>query len=97
MGARSLRVNVARPSDGFRIILSPAVEAHAQALLKDDPDFAWRWKSTLLRLAYTAHREGAPVGPKIHERIGVFEFPGLRILLAWRVLGDTVTIVRGDF
>jgi len=92
-------MNIARPAGGFNLNVAPAVRAFVDEVLPRHPELPRHWKAVLVRLRETAHKDGQPVDGDPSQRVGVFQpyFDGPRFKMAWRVLGDTVTIVAADF
>jgi hypothetical protein len=90
-------MQIARPTSGFRVIESPAVTSLIQAKCGEWPRLSVHWFGIKIRLKFTGHREGAPVG---NHRPGWRLFvddgdadAGLpRIKIVYLALGDTLTI-----
>ena len=73
------------------------MQAHVNGVLQAYPDFQWRWQAVLARLAATGHVAGEAIDGNVSQRATAFEMDGWRVKLAWRVLGDTLRVVRADF
>jgi len=90
-------MQIARPPDGFTVLQSKAVEALVEAHTTPNGQLTEHWLGIRLRLKFTGHREGVPVGP---HRPGWRLFvddgdpsAGLpRIRVVYRALGDTISI-----
>lgn len=68
-------------------------------LLSSHPELRVHWNAVIARLREAAHRMGQAVAGQAGQRAAVIQpsHDGPLIKLAWRVLGDTVTVVRADF
>lgn len=101
-GAGTRFVNIARPTDGFRIALSPPVRALVENEKTTRPGFEAFWDDIIERLKFTAHREGVSdrrLGPghrvwTTHDGVRAGQ---PRVRLVYHVLGDTVTIRMAQF
>jgi hypothetical protein len=88
-----------RPSDGFRIIVSTAVEKYIEAETEDNFRVAQFWSDILERLKYTALRESLPLEsqgvPKfLFIADGAPEFGIPTIKLIFEGFFDTLTITN---
>lgn len=92
-------MNIAKPPGGFRVVLAPSVAAFVEDLLDTHPDLEVHWRAVIARLRDAAHRMGQAVDGHPGRRAAVIQpsHDGPLIKIAWRVLGDTVTVVRADF
>jgi hypothetical protein len=92
-------MNVAKPPGGFNIVVRPAVQAMADDIIANHPEFPRHWQAVLARLKEAGHLAGGPVDGNASQRAGVFQpfYSGPNITLAWSVLGDTVTVIQGYF
>lgn len=90
-------MDIARPPQGFTISLSDTVIHMVATRVETVPDFERYWGDIVERLKFTAHREGEPE-PRLGRgfRLLVFSGDGIparpRVVLGYRVLGDTVSI-----
>jgi hypothetical protein len=89
-------LRIARPPEGFTIILKPFAEAAldgAKAAYRRMDDV---WQGICERLKFTAHREGEPLpnGSRVQQFSGDPRFGVPRIALVYRVVGDAVTIQK---
>jgi hypothetical protein len=90
-------MNIARPPNGFRVTESAAVAALIQANCENWPRLSVHWLGVKLRLKFTGHREGAPVGNhRPGWRLFVDDGDALaglpRIKVVYRALGDELAI-----
>lgn len=92
-------MNIAKPPGGFKLIVRPNVQAMADDIIANHPEFPKHWRAVLARLKESGHLAGMAVDGNNSQRTGVFQpfHNGPNITLAWKVLGDTVTIVSGYF
>ena len=89
-------MNVAKPPGGFNVELAPAVQRMVEDLLGRHPELERPWRAVIERLRQAAHTMGEPVGGVTTNRAAIVEpaYRGPKIWLAWRVLGDTVTVLN---
>ena len=91
-------MKIARPPDGFNVLIAPNVRKLVAAFGEAHPPFHRQWEAIVERLQYTGHREGVDeprVGPG--GRTAKFDLPdecGRRaIRIGYTVLGDRLTIL----
>jgi hypothetical protein len=89
-------MRIARPPEGFKIILSDGVKKTIDATRPGAPRFDEIWDGVCERLKFTAHREGEPLqhGVRIWQIDGDPAFGIPRIAIIYLVLGDAVTVQR---
>lgn len=86
----------ARPRDGFKVTWTSAVDALRLSHWAD-PDFQRHWGDLVERLAFMAHRDGAPE-PRLGngKRLAAYAADHCanrpRFVVGYLVLGDGVTI-----
>jgi hypothetical protein len=92
-------MNVAKPPSGFRIIITPVVQAMVDDLLANHPELPKHWRAVIERLKASGHIAGEAVAGNPAQRAAIIQpfYNGPNIWLAWRVLGDTITIIRAQF
>ena len=92
-------MNVAKPPGGFKVVVMPAVQVMVDDLLAHHPELLRNWRAVIARLQESGHIAGAAVDGNPGQRVASFQpFDNGPILnLAWRVLGDTVTVLRAMF
>ncbi len=89
----------AKGRDGFHLVLVPAVEEHQRLTLQDHPELFRYWDAVLQRLREAGHHMGTTVDGNDSHRVASIatEYDGPVIWIAWRVLGDTVTVLKATF
>ena len=91
-------MNIAKPPGGFNIVVTPPVQAFVDDLFAHHPELPRHWRAGLDRLRQAAHTMGEAIDGHPGQRAAIVQpfHNGPNIWLAWRVLGDTVTILRAD-
>jgi len=91
-------MNVARPPGGFNVVVRPNVQAFVNELCAHHPELPRHWKAVIERLKEAGHKAGEPVDGDASQRTAIFQpfYKGPNIWLAWRVLGDTITVLLAD-
>lgn len=92
-------MNIAKPPGGFWIVKVPAVQAMIDDTLAHHPELLKPWRAVEERLKASGHIAGDAVDGLSHQRAAIFQptANGPKIWLAWHVLGDTITILKGQF
>lgn len=88
-------MNIARPRDGFNLIVKDDAASVIQGYCVDDV-FHRQWYDLLEDMRFTGHRRGEPIKTHIKgSRVlaeGGFDGEPYRITVVYRALGDTLTI-----
>lgn len=82
-----------KPPGGFKVIVSPPVQAMVDDLLANHPEDGWRWTAVLARLSATGHIDGMPIGSHGSHRADTYELAKWKISLVWRVFHGEITIL----
>jgi hypothetical protein len=91
-------MQVARPADGFKIVVRPEVQQYIDAETEDNFRIAQYWKDILDRLKITALQEGhilaSPSGIPTFSFVanGAVDFGIPTIQIVFECLADTLTI-----
>ncbi len=89
-------MRIARPPEGFAIILSESAQQTLRSAQQAVPRIDDIWTGITERLKFTAHREGVSLknGDRVYQIDADASFGIPRVALVYRVLGDAVTILR---
>jgi len=87
-------MKVARPPDGFRIVISPGAQATLDAAREGAARLDEVWLGICERMRMTAHREGLPLanGRRIFQNEGDARFGIPTVTVKYLVLGDVVRV-----
>lgn len=87
-------MRIARPPEGFAIVLSDIAQQAVATASAAFPRFDFAWSNIVERLKYTAHREGAelPNGDRLVSFPADAARGDPKIAVVYHVLGDAVTI-----
>jgi hypothetical protein len=91
-------MQVARPEDGFRVVVRPEVARYIESETKQNFRIEQYWKDILERIKFTAFQEshalpseGAPTFSFVAYGAVDFNIPTIQII--FECLGDTLTVV----